>query len=554
MAVDLQGMPAPTTLVLTPDMVKQFLIANAPIGRSERFQVLDRYEAHWRMLQYKHQQYDWWGRMADEMETISPKSQVPPGYQQMGKLLTRDKRPTAPTHLARTIIKRFTGLLFSNRRIPKLTVEADPDTEAALDAAIKQSKFWASWREARDMGGGIGSVAMTVHLREGRFVIEVHNPKHVTPVWRDRNTYTPLAFLIQYTSLEEEPDLDDKGNVVGMKTVEVLHRRIITEAEDIVYKPVRLGENTVVTWEEDPYLRVRHNLGFFPGIWIQNHRDGDDIDGDPDCQGCWQMLDTMDRLVSQMNKAALNNLDPTAVFTFDPKDVQFNPTGTEMGSDTAKYLGKAGDAKLLEMTGAGIVAALSLYNTLKRSTLDQARCVIPDPEKMTGGPQSGVAKTLDFEPMLECADELREQYGQGVTAVLEIMARMGAAVQGKKVVLPGGRAGQMWLDLPPRLLKDPTTGAIVAVPHTFNSPVNVALSWGPYFAPTDSDDAARIANASNAKQAGLIDKRTGAEHVAGIFGVRDVDAMMKQAEAEEGAELDRALGDGGLGSGFGGGP
>lgn len=555
------GKPAPTTLVFTPELVKDYLLTHGPAGQTERFRRIDRVEAHWKCCAYAHQEYDWNGFRADETETIS--AQLAPGgsySQSMDGLKVRQKRPTAPLHLTKRIVNQFTGLLFSSRRIPTVKVETDEDTEAALEAVIKQSRFWARMREARNMGGGTGTVVETVGVREGRFVFEVHNPKHVTPLWRDRATHRLLGVLIEKVVPVEEQGYDEKGQPAGLVKVDYIHRRIITEAEDVHYKPVKVAPMAQLVWEEDPFLKVVHNLGFFPGVWVQNHENSEDIDGDPDCEGTWQMQDTIDRLLSQENKSALQNCDPKVEIGADASEIDMTG-GLRMMGDTAINVGKSGHANLLESTGTGIEASEKVVDRLKRGIEELARVVLPDPDKVTGGAQSGVAKTIDHEPMLECADELRDQYGGAAGELLGMVVRIGASLQGKVIDVPDtidiatGQPlqGQFVLDLPKRRIQQ-EDGSIALVDHVFRWPCEISLAWGPYFAPTDEDDAKRISNAVTAKTGGIVDRKTAADHVAQAFGVKDVDGMIARIREEEGEDLDRALAQGmGGGGGFGGG-
>ncbi len=533
MSVTKSGQIAPDTLVLTPDRVRQFLEEQAILGETERFRQLDRYEAFYENKQYDHHTADWWGRPPQIMETISPVVQLPPGFtgNPDPSLSIRDKKPTAPSGMCRTIASRFTSLLFSRKRRPKVTCPKQEGAEVFLKAAMKQSKFWQKFRAARNKGGASGSVGMTFCVRGGQFQIEVWNTKHVTVVWKDRATWTPLAFLISYLQPMEVPKLDERGLPAGTEIIKILYRRIITEAEDIVYKPVRFdGPNVEVAWEPDPYLYVKHDFGFFPGIWIQNHEQEDDPDGSPDCDGSWQMIDTYDRMVSQMNHGTVNNLDPTLVLKYDPKVVNMvgGLRGVEKGSSNAFHVGKDGDANYAEMTGAGITAGEIICNRLKRDILDLTRCVLVDPKDLVGAAQSGFAIELTFEPMIECADELRDQYGDAIVAALETMARMYVALNGKVVTVPGvGQARIVFVGIPDSKFDLKT--------------LQIDLGWGPYFSPTEDDNSKRITNAIAAKTASLVDNETASGYVADVFGIEDVAGMVKRAAGEQDAALDEAL-------------
>ncbi len=505
------------------------------MGQTERFLQIDRYEAHYRGLQYNHQKHDWWGRPAADVETIQPIQQVPPGFVTIEGLLARDKKPTAPANLVRSVIERFTDLLFGDARRPKVGVSLDPDTEAGLDEIIKQTDFWGTMTEARNLGGGCGAVAITAHVNDGRFALEIHNAKHVTPVWKNKGTWTPLAYLISYTYLVPEQNFDDKGHPDGVKMQEYLYRRIVTEAQDLVYKPLKIEPNVEIVWEVDEALSVDHNLGFFPGVWIQNERNSAQHDGDPDCEGGWGMSDSYDRLVSQMLYGTINNLDPTVSMSYDPKEVQ-SGGGLRKGSSNALHLGKGGTAGYMEMAGSGVTTGERVLTILKNNFLDLVRCVLIDPEKLSGSAQSGYAISLLYGPMLARADKFRRQYGNGAVKLLEILAEI-ASQQGKIVELEDGQKGVISLDLPKRSVQNGDT--VEQVDHVFKPSPAISLTWPQYFAPTEDDRQKRIANANTAKTGHLIASRTATEYVAEVFGVTDVDAEQTLVTKEAADELEQ---------------
>lgn len=538
MGVTPKGQAAPQTLILSPENVRAYFESQPAPGRTERYKQLDRYEAFYRGLEYDRQGLDWWGKPADNAETISPANDAPPGFvstDNANDLSVRDKRPTAPSRLARTITKRFTALLFSKKRLPKIQCPTNPDDEAFFKAIVKQTRFWAKWRTARNKGGGCGSVAVTIVVREGKFVLELHNSKNVSVVWRDRSTWTPLAYLITKLVPIEKAVYDERGNVQGSKMVDILHRRLVTEAEDITYKPVEFDPGAPeIPWEPDEYLYVRHDLGYFPGFWVQNHEEDEDPDGDPDCEGAFQTIDTYDRLVSQMNKGTLNNLDPTLVLGFDAKEVAVQG-GVRKGSENSLYVGSKGNAGLMEMAGGGITSGEIVCKILKQQILDLCRCILIDPKDLTGAAQSAKAIELMFGPMLDCADELRDQYENPIVLALEIMARMYRQLHGRpvQVMTPTGPVDALTeITLPAR--RD-------GKEHTVSDNPQIEVAWGPYFSPTEMDNQLRITNAVSAKAASLIDQKVGANYTADIFQVDDVEAMLERAREEQSNELDQAL-------------
>lgn len=510
--------------------IKQFFFENAVVGETRRFRQINRYEAHYNCLQYAHQPYDWWGLPADAAETVSPDVQVPIGWNQPAlNLLARQKRPTCPYNLAKAIVDRFTGLLFSDSRKPDVEVEGDPDTDDFLHACMEQMRFWARWREARAIGGACGSVLVTLHLKAGRFVMQCHNSKHVQILWKDRRALEPLAALIIYRYPQEEFATDPKSGEVTTRVVEYLYRRIITDQDDTVYKPVKLEPTANLAWQEES--TAEHNLGVFPGVWIQNKPVIEQEDGDPDCQGAWQSFDTIDRLLSQMNKALLLNLDPTLVLNIDPKELLAMGGSVRKGSDNALYVGAQGDAKYLEMIASGVEAGHKLVDRLKQNALDVTRCVLADSEKLSGAAQSAKAMEYIYAPMLEQADEFRSQWGDcGVIPILRLAEKMARKFHGVEVQ-QGDKTVVTELDLPKRADGSPR----VLGPGGW-----IRLKWGAYFSPTETDKQMQVTTIISAKTSELIDSETAINQAAPIFGVQDASAMLDKIEkqkADEAAQM-----------------
>lgn len=543
---DQQALPVPRS-----DEVKRYFYENAPLGETRRYRQLDRYEAHYGCRQYAHQGYDWWGMSADQMETVSPDVQVPLGFTQPALNLTvRQRRPTAPYNLCKAVVDRFTGLLFSDVRHPDISIEGDEDTEGFLLAAMESMRFWAKMREARTVGGSVGSSLVTVHLRDGKFCLEVHNPKHCQVVWKDRRSLMPFAVLKCYRYPVMEDILDPRTNEYkGSKQVDYLYRRVITEVDDTVYVPAKLDGEKPSTWEVES--EVKHGLGFFPGVWVQNLPVLEQEDGEPDCQGAWQSFDAMDRILAQQNKAVLLNLDPTLCLKLDAKEMAQMGGSVRKGSDNALYLGASGSANYLEITGSGVDAGSKVWAQLKQNTLDVVRCVLVDPQTISGAAQSAKAIEYIYAPMLEKADDLRAQYGDlCVVPLLRVVEKMVRKFAGQTVQIAPGKVGRYKFDLPPKVTQedqgDGTTKRIVG-DHALGLGGYIRLSWGPYFAPTAQDKQAALQALSAAKMGGLIDQETAVKQASLLFDVRDPASMLEKIKAEEQA----AMG-GGYGADLGG--
>jgi len=531
----LTGGPAPRAEIPRAPEIKQWLYDNAILGETRRFRQLDRYEAFFGCRAYNHQPSDWDGLSADQMETVSPEVQVPYGFTQPAMdIKVRQKRPTAPSNVCKAIVERFTGLLFSESRRPEILVEGDHETEDFLVAAREQMRFWPKMREARNMGGATGAVLVTAHLRNGSFSLEVHNPKDCQIVWRDRRTMVPAAVLILWRYDQEEDIVDPKTKEVkGTRTVQYLYRRIITEDDDTVYMPVKLVPGASLAWV--PESTVVHNLGFFPGVWVQNRPPADlrSHDGDPDCQGAWQTIDTYDRLLAQMNKGTLLNLDPTPVIRMSPKDVAALQE-LQKGSEHAIYVGENGDAKYMEITGSGITVGDKVLDRLERNIMRITRCVFLDPEKLSGSAQSAKAMEYIFAQMIEAADDLRASYGDMLMMpLLLIIEKMARKLSSTSVELPPDedgtpRIGRIVFNLPPKF-----TAEGEAIEQRLGPGGYIRIKWGAYFAPTEQDKGQAITNNVSAKQGGLIDHETAVKATAPLYEVRDTATMLENIKAEE---------------------
>jgi hypothetical protein len=517
----------------------------ATLGDTPRYEQLDRYEAHLHGFQYQHQRLDWWGRNADAYETVHREAVFPRGFEPAGgpagqPLTVRDKRPTAPANHAMVIVKEYTGMLVSEGHLPQVRVDGDPDTEAFLEAVREAAKFWPAMAMARDLGGGVGAACVTVHVRDGKWAYEVHNVKHLTPLWRDRRTWTPRAVLKVRKYPRWVDDRDEKtGRLVGVKQVIYVERRIITEEQDIVFQDIPLDAEEV-TWELAPGQSVRHGLGRFPGVWVQNEADAEDMDGVPDCDGAWQLCDAYDRLLSQVNKGALNNVDPTPVLGLDPKEVSAQ-AGVRLGSDEAIQVGKSGFAEFLEMSGSAIEAAMRVLELYERKIGAITGYVSFDPQKVSGSAQS--AKAIEYIKMSEIvrAAKKRGQYGPAIIELMRVTEEIARKFQ--PVSLADGRVGVFVWDLPPRKRSVERDGRKVDVveDHQLGPGGYISLTWGPWFAATENDRQMVIANSTAANASGMVDRVTAAKPLAELYGVQDVEGMVARAQEEQAQIAERAL-------------
>jgi hypothetical protein len=145
---------------------------------SPRQLELNRRWSYYCCAQYDARRTDWDGtRRVDsiERETIATAGFIPPGFYdvggQMNELPLKFRRPTAPYHLVRAIVDRFTGLLFSERRHPQLRVDGDPVTEDFVHGLSEVARIWPSMIQHKEMSGvrdRVDDVSQKVATMQGR--------------------------------------------------------------------------------------------------------------------------------------------------------------------------------------------------------------------------------------------------------------------------------------------------------------------------------------------------------------------------------------------------
>jgi len=491
------------------------------LGLSPRQQVLNELWAHYRCMFYDARSVEWDGskrQVGVEREAIATCGFIPPGfYDAGGKMLPlRFRRPSAPYALPKVIVDRFTGLLFSERRNPRLRCPGDPDTEDYVQALAEAGRLWPAMMLARTYGGALGSVAVGFQVYDGKPMFEVHDPRWLIPDFEDMFSLKLRSIEKRYQFPKEERD--ETGAWVEQP---YWYRRVIDEHADTLYTPVLVPEDgSEPEWTIQ--RRVEHELGFCPVVWIQNQPVQDAIDGDSDCHGIFDMVEQIDALIAQGNRGTITNADPTVVIT-TPDEM---PSVTTGSSSAVKI--SQGDVKFLEITGTGPKAAFDAADKLRAYALEVAQCVLDHPDSA-----QRTATEVDrvYSSMLAKADVLREQYGQrGVLAVLEIALNVA-----RKIGTASADAGAVQrgsILLPDRVLPQPDGAPPKMTPRKLGNGTNIQVQWGAYFAPSLQDTVAATTAAASAKQASLIDAEHASSFVAEHYHVEDVGQMLTKIGQE----------------------
>jgi len=497
------------------------------LGLSPRQQVLDKLYSYYRCDQYAARIVAWDGSRhlgQVEKDTVALSGYVPPGFYIANNdtLPIQFRRPTSPYHLVKVIVDRFTGLLFSQKRHPRITVPGDEKTEDFLNTVAEEGRLWPAMMQARAFGGGVGTAVVGFKLLQGRPVFEVYDPRWCMPKFVDRNQLVLHSMEYRYIFVQEIRD--PEGN---WHEVEFWYRRVIDAQRDVIYTPVQVEDTQrQIQWKE--LEAVEHKLGFCPIAWIQNQANQVEIDGDPDCIGIYELVEAIDRLNAQSEKGVLANCDPTVVIATDATMGE-----VRKGSANAIKMPSGGTASYMEISGGGIKAASDKAKEYKEMALEVAQCVLEQPD----GQKTATEVDRNYASMLAKADTLREQYGEmGVKRLLNMVI-----VAAKRLTTPRAENGAIvraTFSLAPKVEKDEKTGKQKLITRSIGQgPYRVDLTWPHYFEPSVTDAGKAVQSAMTAKTSGLVDAATAAKYVAPYFGIEDVDSMI--AEVNRAAREDQ---------------
>ena len=503
---------------------------------SKRQKRLSRLWSYYRVEEYLSRKHDWAGDRVTERDMITHgPEQIPPGFEDVSGTTVplKDRRPTSPLGLVRTIVMRFTGLLFSNKRNPHVSVTGDENTEYFINELLKHGRFWPAMVRGRNYGGSMGSCCVGYKFVDGDIVFEAFDPRWCFPRFMDADKRILAAVEIRYTYPKEVRDED--GNWID-KTF--WYRRLIDERIDAIWTDVP-DEGAEPAWENIAHEAQEHFIGEVPAEWIQNLVVDDDVDGDPDCQGCYDLVEAIDALLAQAHYGVLANCDPTLFMSTTDTVPEIRK-----GSDNAIKLTN-GTASYLEINGQGPKTAQEMAKLLEERVYRLASCV---PEAIMFG-QGGEKTATEIErslgTMLEKADMLREQYG---TLIVRLLNKVIRAV--RRLTRPirdpvTGNVTRGSLNLPPRARTTVVEGKSIT---TYEAPTlgpgrNVSLRWGRYFPPTLTDIETAIRSFTTARDSTALDDDTMLRILAPYYG-DDIDwrqikeAIAAKVEADAQAELD----------------
>jgi len=493
------------------------------LGMSPRQMELNHLYAVYRAAQYDTCSSEWDGSQKIsriDREAINSGAYIPPGFYDLGAMLPlRFRRPTAPYPLARVIVDRFTSLLFSEKRHPRVKIEDDDATDDYVQALLDASRFWPTWMQARGLGGAMGSVAVGFSILAGKPHLEIFDPRWATPVFVSRtgNELKRLEVLYQY------PREIYDGETGVWREVPYWYRRVIDAERDIVYRSIPVTDEAPV-WQVEN--EVMHGLGEVPVVWCQNTPTQDDADGDSDVHGVLEMLHAIDQLLAQAQIGTIANADPTLVISTDAS----LPPDLAKGSRAPIQLPSSGKAQYLELQGIGAKAATELADLYRKRVLESCHCVLEDGSD--GKERTATEVERSYAAMIARTDVLREQWGEvGLKPLLNKMLRAIRTVEQGRMG-EDGRVVRGVVTIPPHIDRNAEGRIVSKRPREIGSGEVIDLVWPAYFEPTITDADVAVKTAAAALAGKLVDQEAAVSYVAPFFHVADAKAMSDRIRNE----------------------
>lgn len=490
------------------------------IADSERARLLDRKQSYYLCTQHDWKLYDFDGRPIPQGNPLLGQPMLASQPSEWYVPL-RQRRPSAPYRLGRTIVDSFTTLVFGYQRWPTIRCPDDPETELFARSLVDAAGLRTLMIKARNQGGSTGTVCMSWRFHNGRPVVQVHNAKQIyVHAWADREQLIPAHVIEIYRYARDEWDAAKRSFVRNW----YWFRRDWTQDADVAFREV-LVEKGDPYWYVDEENTYFHGDGFCHFVWGQNLPSDtpEEPDGMPDYEGLYENFDSLDLLNSVLVGGTIKNLDPTLVLKMDPDIVA--RTGVQKGSDNALMVGLSGDARYMELQGTSVQVGTTLFAKMRETALEVAQCVIPDPNLISAAGTSAVALKVVYAPMLGKADILREQYERMIRQLLRQMLRAARHML-EAVDVTFDENGEpvehrTVLDLPPQtVVKEMMTVGTQQVPLMEKKEVvpgsseELVFDWGEYFMPTAQDQQQLAATLTQMVTGQLISQEGGADLAA----------------------------------------
>lgn len=363
----------------------------------------------------------------------------------------RERRPSVIYNIPQIIVSRTSRLLFGGKHFPKFQT-SEQEISDFLQNITDTSSLQQTMVEAARIGS-VGSVAIVFYIKEGKYFFDVINPKFCLPKW-DTNRELEELFIMYpvfgYDLVAVGYSIDDEDI-----NEEFLFAKKFTKKEEIYYIPVKSEDfEGISKLNKDSSRSEEHRLGIVPAVWIKNLPPTNAIDGRCTFECILNMSIEIDYQLSQCGRGLKYNADPQLLVKEDSGS-EADDGITVRGTANTLFVGEKGDAKLLEIDGAGQKAVLEYVKQVRQYALEVAASSRKDPESSYGNMSGRAMEILDGD-LIAMVGELRLTYGEA--GLKELCIKMLKAAD-----------------------------AIKLKPFKIPSDFNMELYWGNWFEPTPVD-------------------------------------------------------------------
>ena len=482
--------------------------------RDERERLIAAREALYRGTQYE-------GRgLAPSWDKAAPGAKRVP---------LRLQKPSVQYDLPKLTVRRVTSMLFGDGRHPAFAFElvdegpedsaqdeASEDTEKEvaewLGGLAKRSHLWRKCLVWSRLGCAAGSGCMVWGVVDGEAEFRPLRSQHCTPTFDPRRPNRLIALELRYKFPRVVKEQARDGSVVE-RVVDYWHRETWDDQTHTVFADAPVddrGREPSWTIEDE----VTHGLGRVPGVWVRPLDDADEasLDGESIFEGVEDIVEDVDRVLSQKSRALRYNLDPTRVwFGLSERD-EASVRNADGPAVSVSSKTDGADVTQLELNGSSLEVAESHANAQRARALETLRVVSPDPDKLLAAANSRVALELLYAPMRELVSEVRATFGG---ALEELFAQILDAVRSGPLSAAGALA-----------LRPP------AIP-----PGSVCLSWGAHFAASVQEQSTAASTATLLVQDRLLDRESAIKWVCRVLGISDASAVLRVLEDEDAQAL-----------------
>lgn len=538
--IDPRENPTPNAGGRAPDVIsEQWLEAMHELGLDDdsTSKMLRTKSAYFKGTQHDHIEVLWSGVPRDPGVGYLWERLKPQGFVPVNNVPPSGRKPDAALPFARQIVSSFTDLLLGEGRAPKIVARGSDKTTAAMREICESADLWDTVAEARNKAGACGATAICVGVTGGRFELETLDAGCLwVPAWSTEEAGWVPSIVVEQKHVERQA-VDPKTG--KLSTVDVVRTRAWTATEVVYYEDVRLdtskGQYRVVdnpSAEPSKHIPIKerkaHRAGRCPVVWYQNIRDSENPHGDADCEGVWHLLDKVDYLESQVQKAGFGNIDPSLLVKRDRN----RRRRINLQKGGVIDLDKDDDASFLEMEGKSIVVGMQIVDHTKSEILQTVKCVIVTPENASSY-QSGEAMQVLWRSMESRCNRLRVPLRSVIRQLAGILLTM--ADQYGVDVDTLDRADDA--DYQGGILLPPTEDGAA---HEVDLAVSLGLEWPPYHTPTATQIATAaqgMATATGGKQ--TVSQETATKYMASLVGCDP--AEESEALGVEMGEADAAL-------------